>query len=128
MGKALTVDGKYSDAYLLKAKIYSKLKSKKEALENFDQAIKFATYKKERYLLSKAEYYRSIGLFKDAILILNQSVELNSKFVSSLNLMAEIYFELDDFMQSELYLKKVLSLEPQNERAKKLREMMEKNK
>jgi tetratricopeptide (TPR) repeat protein len=124
LDKSLSYDDKYSDAYLLKAQIYSKIKLKKNALNNFDSAINFSKYKKERYLFYKATYLKSIGMIQESISILRESISNNNKYIRSLLLMSEIYFELKNSRKTELYLDKVLSIEPENKEAKRLKGLL----
>ena len=63
-------------------------------------------------------------MIQESIPVLRESISNNNKYIPSLLLMSEIYLELKNNIETELYLNKVLSIEPENKEAKRLKDLL----
>ncbi|NOT36208.1 MAG: hypothetical protein HOP11_02390 [Saprospiraceae bacterium] len=86
-----------------------KLKNKEQAEINFLEAVKIDSSAFNAYYFIGLIHYDK-KLYNEAIFYANKSIEINSNFLSGLKLLGVLNLELRELDLSELYLKRVLSL------------------
>ncbi len=77
---AIKLKNNYSEAYSLKGEIYSLENKKYDAIKYFTIAIEKAKYRKERFLIKRAKFYKNNNDCKNAIIDFQESRKINKNY------------------------------------------------
>jgi tetratricopeptide (TPR) repeat protein len=96
------------------AKMHNKL-----AIQSFDNALKINP-KAERVYISLGQYYSSLRNYTAAEESYNQALKLNKNNTFALECLGYIFLMKNDLIEAGRFFQKVLTIEPDNDRIKKL--------
>jgi len=109
LNKALKIDPKSTDSYILLGKIYLNEGNGSDAIKNFGNALDISKTNPEA-LTYKAKVYALIDNNNDAITLLNEAIAGDSAYAPAYNELAELYAKLKDYAKATEYYKKYIDI------------------
>jgi tetratricopeptide (TPR) repeat protein len=97
---------------------YAKMNNKL-AIQSFGNALKINP-KAERAYISLGHYYLSLGNYTAAEESYNQALKLNKNNIFAVEGLGYIFLMKNDFIEAGRFFQKILNIEPDNDRMKKL--------
>jgi len=109
LNKALKIDPKSTDSYILLGKIYLNKGNGSDAIKNFENALNISKTNPEA-LTYKAKVYALIDNNNDAITLLNEAIAGDPGYAPAFNELAELYAKLKDYAKATEYYKKYIDI------------------
>lgn len=109
LNKALKIDPKSTDSYILLGKIYLNKGNGSDAIKNFGNALDISKTNPEA-LTYKAKVYALIDNNNDAITLLNEAIAGDSDYAPAYNELAELYAKLKDYAKATEYYAKYIDI------------------
>jgi tetratricopeptide (TPR) repeat protein len=109
LNKALKIDPKSTDSYILLGKIYLNKGNGSDAIKNFENALDISKTNPEA-LTYKAKVYALIDNNNDAISLLNEAIAGDPGYAPAYNELAELYAKLKDYAKATEYYEKYINI------------------
>jgi tetratricopeptide (TPR) repeat protein len=109
LNKALKIDPKSTDPYILLGKIYLNKGNGSDAIKNFENALDISKTNPEA-LTYKAKVYALIDNNNDAISLLNEAIAGDPGYAPAYNELAELYAKLKDYAKATEYYEKYINI------------------
>ena len=109
LNKALKIDPKSTESYILLGKIYLNKGNGSDAIKNFGYALDISKTNPEA-LTYKAKVYALIDNNNDAITLLNEAIAGDPDYAPAYNELAELYAKLKDYAKATEYYAKYIDI------------------
>ncbi len=109
LNKALKINPKSTDSYILLGKIYLNKGNGSDAIKNFGNALDISKTNPEA-LTYKAKVYALIDNNNDAITLLNEAIAGDPDYAPAYNELAELYAKLKDYAKATEYYAKYIDI------------------
>lgn len=124
--KALELRPNYGEALIGRAQVYEKSNRTDLAATDFDRAVEIVTYRRERVLHKRGEFFLRQDDLGSAIKDFRFARELNPRYAKSWLFEAQTLDKLGDFEGATSAINEYLKLRPQSEEAQVLKERLSK--
>lgn len=119
--KALGLNGRYNEAYAQKAAVYAAMDQPQKGIEALGRALKFTSYRPERFLLQRGLLYRVLKNFKNALTDIRQARQGDPTLAEAWFAEAEVLKESGRIAEARVAINRFIELRPQDGPAYKLR-------
>ena len=123
-GRAIELRKGYSEAYAARASVWHRAGNLIEARHDYDSAVQNASYRPERMLVKRAEYFMVEGNLELALADYRLARESNPRYSTAWLGEAQAAMELKDNSSALVAINEYLKLKPQSEKAIEMKKVL----